>query len=164
MNIDVTNPQVVAEAASWVMKSHKYVVIATADIDGTPWAVPVNRAYDLDGNITWMSRTDARHSQYLARNPRASAVLYSSDPVQGDAALYLEGPVAVVTDETELDLAVKMRFEQAGKPVPPITNFLGSAPDRLYRLSPTAAWITEARHGKTPVDLKLFEAALSTRQ
>jgi hypothetical protein len=50
------------------MKSHGHAVIGTA--------IPVNRAFDFDERIIWKSRTDARHSQYLAQNPRACAVIF----------------------------------------------------------------------------------------
>ena len=160
MIVDTTNPTSVAAAAAWVMKSHGHAVIGTADPSGTPWAIPVNRAYDFDGRVTWKSRTDARHSQYLALNPHASVVIFSSHATEGDAALYMEGPVEIITDTSELELTVKMRYEQAGKPVPPISDFQFDAPDRVYRLTPTSVWITEQTHTKTLVDPKLFVAAL----
>lgn len=160
MIVDTSNPQKVAEAAVWVLSTHKLAVVATADPTGAPWAVPVNRAYDFEGRFMWKSDKSARHSQNLAVNPRASVTLFSADPTDGDAALFLEGTVEMIEDEVDLENAIKSRYEQAGKPVPPISNFQYGAPDRVYRLKPTAAWITEKTHTKTPVDLKLFESAL----
>lgn len=160
MVVNLADPKAVAEAACWVLKEHKLAVIATADMAGVPWAVPVNRAYDFEGNIMWKSDRSARHSQNLAANPRASVTMFSSSPTDGDAALFIEGTVVMIEDEVDLENAIKNRYEQAGKPVPPITNFQYGAPDRLYRLKPTAAWITEKTHQKTAVDLKLFADTL----
>lgn len=160
MKIDVGNPVEVAKFAANVLQTHEHAVVVTSDND-QPWAVPVNRAYDQKACLVWKSAALSRHSKNLLNNPKASAVLFSNSPSNGDAAVFMEGHAKEVNNEQELKYCLEVRYELRGEQPPPIEDFLGDSPVRIYILEPTGIWITEAQHQKTEVGIELLKEELS---
>ena len=64
----------------------RYMTLATADADGTPWACPVWFARPDERTFLWASDPDARHSRNIAANPRIALVIFDSTVDPGDAA------------------------------------------------------------------------------
>jgi nitroimidazol reductase NimA-like FMN-containing flavoprotein (pyridoxamine 5'-phosphate oxidase superfamily) len=57
------------EVAKSIIDDNLYMVLATADEDGKPWASPVYYAPDEYRDFFWVSRPEARHSRNIAARP-----------------------------------------------------------------------------------------------
>ncbi|GAB2866447.1 hypothetical protein GCM10027176_80210 [Actinoallomurus bryophytorum] len=81
-----------------LLAQHRYLVLATADGDGRPWATPVFYAADGERRILWVSAPDSRHSRNIAARPDVAITVFDTHaPIGGAEALYLEAtaePVA----------------------------------------------------------------------
>ena len=89
--------------AQEIIDAGRYMVLATADADGVPWASPVWFAPDGNTRFLWVSREDTRHSRNLAVRPQLSIVIFdSSAPIGTGEGVYmdavaeqLDGPGAI---------------------------------------------------------------------
>ncbi|MER5649320.1 pyridoxamine 5'-phosphate oxidase family protein [Streptosporangium sp. NPDC002524] len=69
----------------------RYLVLATADRQGRPWATPVFFAARDEDRLFWVSAPDSRHSRNIAERPDVAVTVFDSHaPVGGAEALYLE--------------------------------------------------------------------------
>jgi nitroimidazol reductase NimA-like FMN-containing flavoprotein (pyridoxamine 5'-phosphate oxidase superfamily) len=55
-----------------------YMVLASADPDGRPWATPVYFATAGSGAFYWVSSHEARHSANIAARPDVGIVVFDS--------------------------------------------------------------------------------------
>ena len=67
------------------MSTSRYMTIATADADGTPWVTPVWFAPDGADGLLWVSDPGARHSRNIDVRPRVAIVIYDSRVEPGGA-------------------------------------------------------------------------------
>lgn len=74
----MTNDAVARE----ILDANSYVVLATADAEGVPWASPVWFARE-DSDLYWMSHPGARHSQNIAVRPQIAMVVFDSSVTPG---------------------------------------------------------------------------------
>jgi uncharacterized protein YhbP (UPF0306 family) len=65
-------------AAREIIDANLYMVLATADEDGRPWATPVYFAPAGYREFYWVSRPGTRHSRNIAVRPDVSAVVFDS--------------------------------------------------------------------------------------
>ena len=72
--------------------------IATVNEDGSPWISPVHIVTDGEA-VYWFSKETVQHSLNVARDPRVSLTLFSSDLSRGPKGIYINGIV------TKLDVA-----------------------------------------------------------
>jgi general stress protein 26 len=69
----------------------RYMVLATADADGVPWASPVWFATEDGKTLYWISDPTARHSRNIAARPQIAIVIFDSTVTPGNAeAVYME--------------------------------------------------------------------------
>ena len=74
-----------------VIAANRYMVLATADADGVPWASPVWFATEDERVFYWISDPDARHSRNIAARSEIALVIFDSTVTPGEAAaLYME--------------------------------------------------------------------------
>ena len=74
-----------------IIDAARYMVLATADEDGVPWASPVWFAPDGYTRFLWVSREDTRHSRNLAVRPQLSIVIFdSSAPIGTGEGVYMD--------------------------------------------------------------------------
>jgi nitroimidazol reductase NimA-like FMN-containing flavoprotein (pyridoxamine 5'-phosphate oxidase superfamily) len=74
-----------------LIKASRYMVLATADAAGVPWASPVWFATEDDQVFYWISDPNARHSRNIAARPEIAIVIFDSTVTPGDAeAVYME--------------------------------------------------------------------------
>jgi nitroimidazol reductase NimA-like FMN-containing flavoprotein (pyridoxamine 5'-phosphate oxidase superfamily) len=74
-----------------LIKASPYMVLATADADGVPWASPVWFATDDGQTFYWVSDPNARHSRNIAARPEIAIVIFDSTVTPGNgAAVYTE--------------------------------------------------------------------------
>jgi nitroimidazol reductase NimA-like FMN-containing flavoprotein (pyridoxamine 5'-phosphate oxidase superfamily) len=83
-----------------LLADHKYLVLATADGGGRPWATPVFFAADGEHRILWVSAPDSRHSRNIAARPDVAITIFDSHaPVGGAEAIYLEATASPVAHD-----------------------------------------------------------------
>jgi len=87
-----------------VLDGNSYVVLATADVDGVPWASPVWFAQENYRELYWVSAPGARHSQNLAARPRIGMVVFDSTlaPNTGQA-VYMTAVAERVADAADIE-------------------------------------------------------------
>src|SRR5262245_21463993 len=80
------------------------MTLATADVDGAPWASPVWFAHERYETFLWMSEPGARHSRNIAARREIAIVIFDStvSPDQRNA-VYVEAVAAVVPDAALAD-------------------------------------------------------------
>lgn len=134
-----------------------YLTLATASVDGMPWATPVWFAPDGDG-LLWVSKPTRRHSVNVAQRPEVSFVVYDSTVASEEArAVYGEGVAGLVPDD-DVERAIGVFSAHAieqGLPSWGVAAVTGEATLRLYRVRLTALWVLDARENRDPVPLPL---------
>jgi pyridoxine/pyridoxamine 5'-phosphate oxidase len=82
-----------------IVDANRYMTLATADGEGTPWASPVWFAHAGYRELFWISRPSARHSRNIAARPQIAIVIFDSTVPEGEAAaVYLEAHAEEVTE------------------------------------------------------------------
>jgi hypothetical protein len=73
-----------------IVDANLYMVLATADEAGRPWATPVYFAPSAYRDFFWVSEPDARHSRNLAARADVSIVIFDSTvPISTGQAVYM---------------------------------------------------------------------------
>src|SRR5690242_15047017 len=100
-----------------VIRSNRYLTLATCGSEGKPWAAPMMYAVDKEDRFYWVSALDSVHSKHLAENRNIGFVIFDSDPGYGNAqGLYCS---AVAEQLSGADLAFgcevfyRMRYPDA---------------------------------------------------
>ena len=74
-----------------IIGSSLYMVIATADESGRPWASPVYFAVDAYRDFYWVSSLEAQHSRNIALRPEVGIVVFDSGAAIGTGqGVYME--------------------------------------------------------------------------
>jgi uncharacterized protein YhbP (UPF0306 family) len=125
-----------AEQARAIIDRLAYMVLATADPDGRPWATPVYFATDGRGAFYWVSSTAARHSANIAARPDVGIVVFDSTvPIGSGQGVYIEASAEQVTGpDLEPALAVfSARSMEHGGSAWTRDDVEGNALIRMYR-------------------------------
>jgi pyridoxine/pyridoxamine 5'-phosphate oxidase len=113
-----------------------YMVLATADEAGRPWASPVYFAHSGYTELFWVSSPDATHSHNIAVRPQVSIVIFDSKvPVGSGQGVYMTAEAGEVPDE-ELERGIEIfsgRSLETGGPAWTPDDVQGAAGLRLYR-------------------------------
>jgi nitroimidazol reductase NimA-like FMN-containing flavoprotein (pyridoxamine 5'-phosphate oxidase superfamily) len=84
-----------------------YVVLATADEAGVPWASPVWFAKEDYQELYWVSHPGARHSQNIAARPQIAMVVFDSTVPPGTGqAVYMTATAEQLTDAAAIELGI----------------------------------------------------------
>ena len=126
-----------------IIAKNIYLTMATSDAAGNPWVSPVYCAYDDHYNFYWTSKPDAQHSKNIKeRNGKMTFVVFDSSVHEGTGeGVYFEGTAYELTDEKEVDIASQLCYSRKDKPAKSADNFLGASPRRMYKATPTRAWM-----------------------
>lgn len=131
-----------------VLDANSYVVLGTADADGTPWASPVWFAQEDYREIFWVSSPDARHSQNIAVRSSISMVVFDSMVAPGSGqGVYMSASAEQVTDPKGIEdglavfARVGVRKGVEGEWGP--DRVTGAARLRLYRATVFEHWILD---------------------
>ena len=147
-----TDPAATARA---ILDEGAYMVLATADEEGTPWASPVWYAPDGHASLLWASRPEARHSRNIASRPQVGIVIFDSHALIGTGqGVYVEA-VAAEVPETELEPAIAVfsrRSQAQGGEEWTAADVRPPAPHRLYRAIASRHFLG-ARDQRVPVSL-----------
>jgi hypothetical protein len=121
------------------MRTSRYMTIASADADGTPWATPVWFAPHGPDGLLWVSDPGARHSRNIAVRPQVAIVVFDSCFAPADAAgLYLTAEAAQA-DPASIAAFSRESVAQ-GLAAWSVEDVTGDAPHRLYRATILERW------------------------
>ena len=133
-----------ADTARRLIDDGRYMTLATADGDGTPWASPVWYAHEGYRDFVWVSKPDARHSANLTRRPELAIVIFDSTRVPRETeAVYVEATAGEVPEsgrQTWIEVFSR-RSEAQGLAAWTADDVTGDAAHRLYRATATAEFI-----------------------
>jgi uncharacterized protein YhbP (UPF0306 family) len=128
--------QDLAAIARTIIDANQYMTLATADVQGQPWASPVFYATADYTEFYWISAPATTHSENLAQRPQISIVIFDSRAPEGTGqAVYLSATAEVVHDD-DLDRALAIYPGPAGREQATHytrEQFHALAPYRLYR-------------------------------
>ena len=139
------------DLARAIIDANRYMTLATADADGTPWATPVWFACDGYTDFLWLSRPARRHSVNIAARPQVGIVIFDSGvPIGQGQAVYVEA-VAEQVPAAELGHALRVfsdrsvadggrRYEEAD-----LTNL------RLYRARAVTQYVLDEHENRVEV-------------
>ena len=147
---------VTAEQGRRIVDDNRYLTLATADDDGTPWATPVWFAHVGYTTLVWASKPGARHSRNVATRPEVGIVVYDSSVRPGEAqAVYFEARAGEVAPEDLDRLVAAYADRSVAQGLPPWSSadVVGEARHRLYAAGVTAASILGDGDQRIPVDL-----------
>jgi len=129
----VTNDDIARE----VLDAGSYVVLATADVDGVPWASPVWFAKEDNRELYWVSYPGARHSQNIAVRPEIAMIVFDSTVPPGTGqGVYMTATAEQVSDPAEIEhgIGVFSRVSvRKGEKEWGLHRVTGDARLRLYR-------------------------------
>lgn len=156
-NFDENNQISVADFILSNLPTHKQFALSTIDDNNNPWVVCVNLSFDSSVNFIWKSEKSTEHSKYILHKPSVAICVFSDTEEVGGFGYYCKAIAHEVTDKNELNRLLDIRFAKKGKPVPPIYNFLGESPTRIYYADVKEAWVNDNRHLKVSVDLNVLK-------
>jgi nitroimidazol reductase NimA-like FMN-containing flavoprotein (pyridoxamine 5'-phosphate oxidase superfamily) len=159
MGVPVTTDRCASEPdpaaiARKIIDSNRYLILATADRPGRPWASPVWYAHEDYTSFLWVSRPSARHSRNIAARATVSAVIFDSTVAEDRAeAVYLEALAGELTG-AQRDRAIEIfsrRSQALGLSGWNPANVTAPAPHRLYQASASARFILAPGDQRLPV-------------
>jgi nitroimidazol reductase NimA-like FMN-containing flavoprotein (pyridoxamine 5'-phosphate oxidase superfamily) len=74
-----------AEKARYIIEHNNYMIVATSDKKGNPWAAPVFFAYDDKYNFYFLSAVDSKHAENIVENPKVCLVIFDSSAPVGQS-------------------------------------------------------------------------------
>lgn len=121
-----------AAQVSRIIGANTYMVLATADESGNPWATPVYFRSRDDREFFWVSSPDARHSANVGVRAEVGIAIFDSTVRPGTAeAVYLKATAAEVPADGLEDGAAVFNSGDAGDIS--VDEMQGDEPFRLYR-------------------------------
>jgi nitroimidazol reductase NimA-like FMN-containing flavoprotein (pyridoxamine 5'-phosphate oxidase superfamily) len=148
----VTNDDV----ARQILDTNSYVVLATADADGLPWASPVWFAQEDHTQLYWVSHPGAHHSQNIAVRPQIAMVVFDSTVASGTGqGAYMTATVEQLTDPAEIAHGITVFSRESmrdGGEEWGADAVSGEARLRLYRARIHQCWILDP---DSPYDVRV---------
>ena len=147
---DPDDLQAIARA---IIDSNRYMTLATADEQGSPWASPVWYAPAAYREFFWVSSPEARHSRNLAVRPELAIVIFDSHQAGGWNALYMS---AVAEQLTEVDEEIQLysrHGETQGLRAWTREDVLPPARHRLYRATISEHFVLDPHDRRLPVSV-----------
>lgn len=124
------------------IKKIEYINIATITPEGLPWNTPVYTAFDKDINFYWLSYKKNQHSINIRNNPNVFVTIYDSTvPTGTGVGLYFKGEAFEITNPKEMIIGLTVVYKRSKHKMRDIIEFLSHFPRRVYKFTPTKAWI-----------------------
>jgi uncharacterized protein YhbP (UPF0306 family) len=137
-----------------IVAANQYLVLATADANGIPWASPVWFATDDCRTFYWASAPDARHSQNLSDRPEIAITIFDSTQAPGTGeGIYLTASGEAVP-EAEIGGAIGVYSAAslaAGLSEWSRADVVAPARLRLYRATAHEQWVLGPRDQRIKV-------------
>jgi uncharacterized protein YhbP (UPF0306 family) len=152
----MTTEQDFATAARTIIDASLYMVLATADQSGRPWATPVYYAHRGYRELLWVSEPAAKHSQNIAARAEVGIVIFdSSVPISTGQGVYMEGTAEQLTGADRLDpLAVysERALAHGGRQFT-TAEVEPPAALRLYRAVAAEQFVLDENDDRVPISL-----------
>jgi hypothetical protein len=132
--------------ARTVLQNTAYVVLATADATGNPWATPVWFAPDGLARLYWVSWPGSRHSLLIEQRPGIALTVFDSTVVPNQGTAFYATAHARQCPEEDLDHGLQVFNRRAvDQGLGPFTreHMTGDARLRLYVAEITEAWVLD---------------------
>ncbi len=150
------------ERARQIVDGNKYMVLATADRNGMPWAAPVFYVHDTKYNLYFLSAIDARHSENIAANPNVALTIFNStSPVGVTDGVQISGKASLVEEKDlkyVIDIYYKKLFPDSGIPSESryrVEDYSKPSEFRFYRIEIVESYVTgEERRVKVDLNEK----------
>jgi nitroimidazol reductase NimA-like FMN-containing flavoprotein (pyridoxamine 5'-phosphate oxidase superfamily) len=135
-----------AAHARSILDQVRYVVLATADADGSPWATPVWFAPDGLQRLFWVSWPGSRHSMLIEQRPAIAVTVFDSTVIPHQGTAFYASARARECPEEHLDDALRIlngraRAQAIGEFTRESTT--GAARLRVYVAEITEAWVLD---------------------
>jgi nitroimidazol reductase NimA-like FMN-containing flavoprotein (pyridoxamine 5'-phosphate oxidase superfamily) len=135
-----------------ILDANVYLVLATADGAGNPWASPVWFVADGYATFYWVSSPEVQHSVNLAARSRVYLVVFDSTvPISTGQAVYMSASAEQVTDPGEIDRGMEIfsraSMAQGARAWTP-ADVREPAELRLYRARVTQHWVLDSEAGR----------------
>ena len=144
------------DIARAILDAGIYVVLATADADGAPWASPVWFAKEDYRELYWVSYPGARHSQNIAVRPQIAMVVFDSTVPSGTGqAVYMTAIADQLSDPAAIEHGIDVFSRESvrqGDQEWGLDRVTGEARLRLYRASVQAYSILDP---DVPLDVRV---------
>jgi nitroimidazol reductase NimA-like FMN-containing flavoprotein (pyridoxamine 5'-phosphate oxidase superfamily) len=148
----VTNDDI----ARSILDAGIYVVLATADAEGVPWASPVWFATEDYRELYWVSYPGARHSQNIAVRPQIAMVVFDSTVPSGTGqAVYMTAIAEQLSDPAAIEHGIEVFSRESvrqGGQEWGLDRVTGEGRLRLYRASVQAYSILDP---DVPLDVRV---------
>ena len=137
-----------------IVRANEYMVLATADATGAPWASPVWFATTDFREFFWVSDPQARHSRNLATRPELAIAIFDTTQKPGTGTgVYLSARGRRVEDD-ELDAGIAIfsaASQRVGLSAWSRADVDGSARLRLYRATAHEQFVLDSRDRRVSV-------------
>lgn len=129
-----------------LLEHTSFVVLATADADGNPWATPVWSASDGLDRLFWVSWAGSRHSLHIEQRPEIALTVFDSTVVPNEGAAFYATAHAWQCPEDQLDNGLRIfnrraraqRINEFGR-----ERITGDSRLRLYVAEIAEAWVLD---------------------
>jgi hypothetical protein len=142
------------DVARAIIDRNLYMVLGTADGDGTPWATPVYYAPSRYREFLWVSHPEADHSRNIAARPEVAIVIFdSSVPIGDGQGVYMAATAVELAPEhgAEGIEIFSRRLVAHGQDPWTLDDVGPGARHRLYRASAVAHYVLDGRDNRIPV-------------
>jgi uncharacterized protein YhbP (UPF0306 family) len=129
-----------------VLDGTTFVVLATADADGNPWATPVWFAHDGLDRLYWVSWPGSRHSQLIEQRPDIALTVFDSTVVPHEGTAFYATARARLCPDEQLDDGLRVfnrRSLAQGLSEFTRKRTTGEARLRLYVAEIDEAWVLD---------------------
>ena len=149
------DPDDLRAMARSIIDANRYMTLATADEQGSPWASPVWYSPVEYREFLWVSSSEARHSRNLAARPQLAIVIFDSHEAGGWKALYMSA-VAEQLAEAEVEDAIRIfsrHGEAQGLRAWTRDDVLTPARHRLYRAAVSEHFVLDPHDQRIAVEV-----------
>ena len=129
-----------------VLDDTTYAVLATADVDGTPWATPVWFAHEDLDRLYWLSWPGSRHSKLIEQRPEVALTVFDSTAVPNEGTAFYATAQARQCPDAQLDaglIALNRRSLAQGIGEFTRERVTGESRLRVYVAEITEAWVLD---------------------
>ena len=149
------DPTELRAVARSIIDANRYMTLATADEQGSPWASPVWYSPVEYREFLWVSSPEARHSRNLAARQELAIVIFDSHEAGGWKALYMSA-VAEQLAEAEVDDAIHVfsrHGEAQGLRAWTREDVVPPARHRLYRATVSEHFVLDPHDQRIAVEV-----------
>ena len=139
-----------------IVDASLYMVLATADEAGRPWATPVYYAPSAYRDFLWVSEPDARHSRNLAERGDLGIVIFDSTaPIDTGHGVYMSATARELTGDERVEAieVFSRRSLSHGGREWTIADVEAPAELRLYRARASDQYLLDEHDNRVPVNL-----------